>query len=41
LGFLEAVEGIRCSWVGVLVRMDEEGFRAVGFLDVGVGDAGL
>ena len=41
MGFLEAVEGFGGFGVGRFVRVDEEGFGAVGFLDVGFGDAGL
>lgn len=41
LRFLEAVEGIGCARVGRLVRMDQEGFGAVAFLNVGFWDAGL
>lgn len=39
--FLEAVEGIWREGVLGLVRMDEEGFGAVDFLDVGFGDTWL
>lgn len=41
MSFLEAVEGFGGLGVGRFVRVDEEGFGAVSFLDVGFGDAGL
>lgn len=41
LRFLEAVEGVGRLWILGLVGMDQEGFGAVTFLDVGVGNAGL
>ena len=41
LGFFEAVEGVGGAGVGGLVRVDEEGFFAVGYFYVGFGDAGL
>jgi hypothetical protein len=41
LRFLQAVEGIGREGVFGLVRMDEQGFGAVDFLDVGFGDTWL
>lgn len=41
LGFCETVEGVGCGRVGGFVGMDEEGFGAVAFLDVGFGASGL
>lgn len=37
----EPVEGFGGAGVGRLVGVDEEGFGAVAFLDVGFGDTGL
>ena len=39
--FFEAVEGIGSKWVLGFVGMDEEGFRAIDLLDVGLGDTWL
>jgi hypothetical protein len=41
LCFFETVEGVRGLRVARLVRVDQEGFDAVAFLDVGFGDARL
>jgi hypothetical protein len=41
LRFLESVKGIGSEWILRLVRMDQEGFYAVAFLDVGFWNSGL
>ena len=39
LCLLKPVKGIGCLWIACLIWMDEEGFDAVAFLDVGFGHA--
>ena len=41
LSFLQPVERIGCLGVLGLIRMDQEGFDAIAFLDVGLGHTGL
>ena len=41
VGESEAIKGIWGTRVGAFIRVDEEGFFAVGLFDVVVGDTGL
>lgn len=39
--FFESVEGVGCGGVAGFVGMDQEGFGAVAFLDIGIWYTGL